>query len=213
MTTRTTIARVLTGLLFVAATATTAGAQVAIKHQPADPGAWYRAAVAARNAGRPDEKTLLALRAGVSPIDPSLRDDLTSKDWLSVGSWSYPEKTLGVWYLRDEPCQLDVQRVLADGGTLNFSYSAACADREHGAIVHTNFANPSPVKTGLRTIGRELYLEIIAYGASELHRVVSYSKGVLVVDISYDGKPRSKRVKFRSVQIAIPRGFDYTLGE
>jgi len=207
------IARALAGLVLLAATATTAGAQVAIKRQPTDPGAWYRAAVAARNSGRPDEKTLLALRAGVAPIDASLRDDLTSKDWLNVGSWSYPEKKLGVRYLDDGPCQLDVQRILTDGATLDFNYAAPCADREHGSIVHTNFANPPPVKTGLRTIGRDLYLEIIAYGASELHRVVSYAKGVLVVDISYDGKPRSKKVKFRSVQVAIPRGFDFTLGE
>ena len=41
----------------------------------------------------------------------------------------------------------------------------------------------------------------------ELHRVFGYQGGVLVVDISYDGKPRSKQVKLREVRVAIARGF------
>ena len=60
----------------------------------------------------------------------------------------------------------------------------------------------------MRKVGKQTYLEVTAFGEKELHRVVSYEKGVLVLDLSYDGKPNSKKVKFRDVRIAMPRLFE-----
>ena len=38
----------------------------------------------------------------------------------------------------------------------------------------------------------------------------SYEHGVLIVDLSYDGKVNSKTVKFRDVRVAMPRLFEST---
>ena len=76
------------------------------------------------------------------------------------------------------------------------------------SLLHKNFQLPSPIVVGIKKVGKETYLELTAYGSKELHRVVSYEKGVLILDISYDGKPRSKTVKFRDVRIAMPRMFE-----
>jgi hypothetical protein len=40
--------------------------------------------------------------------------------------------------------------------------------------------------------------------------VVQYQGGVLVLDISYDGKANSRTVKGRDVRIAVPRLFEST---
>jgi hypothetical protein len=180
-------------------------AQVAIPEQP-DPAVFYRDAMARRKAGILDEKTLVGLKP--EPIPPTLKDDLVKLDWLLVGTYSYPEKQLGIAYREENPCQLEIARHLPDGGNLRFQYSANCADREHGKLYHLNFELPPRIKTRVRELKGETYLEVEAYGEKELHRVVSYRGGVLVVDISYDGKPRSKKVKFRELRISLPRGFN-----
>ena len=38
--------------------------------------------------------------------------------------------------------------------------------------------------------------------------MVSYEKGSLILDISYDGKVNSKTVKFRDALVAMPRLFE-----
>jgi hypothetical protein len=181
-----------------------ATAQIAIAEQP-DPAVWYKDTMARRKAGILDEKSLLSRKP--EPIPAALKDDLIKLDWLLLGAYSYPEKQLGIAYREEQPCQLDVARHLPDGGNLSFQYVASCADREHGKLYHLNFTMPPQVKTRVRDVKGETYLEVEAYGEIELHRIVSYRDGVLIVDISYDGKPRSKKVKFREVRIAMPRGF------
>lgn len=57
-------------------------------------------------------------------------------------------------------------------------------------------------------MGKQTYLKRLSYGEKELHRVVSYANDVLIIDVSYDGVPNSKKVKFRDVWIAMPRKFE-----
>lgn len=184
-----------------------AAAQIAIASQP-DPAAFYDVASRARVKARIPEATLLAMKP--QPIDlAALKQAIAEKDWVEVGAYLYADRHLGVTYNQDEPCQLDLQRIAADGQELHFSYNAACSAKRKGEINHTNFQNPSPIKAGLRQIGKEVYWELVAYGSAELHRVVSFVDNVLVLDISMDGKPRSKRVNFRVVRVAIPRAFEW----
>lgn len=187
-----------------------AAAQIAIASQP-DPAAFYDAASRARVKARIPEATLLAMKP--QPIDlAALKQAIADKDWVEVGAYLYADRHVGVTYNQDEPCQLDLQRIAADGQELHFSYNAACSDKRKGEINHTNFQNPSPIKAGLRQIGKEVYWELVAYGSTELHRVVSFVDNVLVLDISMDGKPRSKRINFRVVRVAIPRAFEWAPG-
>lgn len=167
------------------------------------------ATVKEARARRPlDEKALLAIKQG--PIEPTLAADLSALDWYLPGAWSYPEKKFGVTWFDDEVFQYDLRRHLADGQQLSFSLSVNLKTKTSGQLTHTNFTLPSPLVAKLKKVGAETYLELVAYGASELHRVVQYEKGVLVLDVSYDGKPKSKKVKFRDVWIAMPRKFEST---
>lgn len=63
------------------------------------------------------------------------------------------------------------------------------------SLLHRNFTLPPPTSAAIRKV-------------EELHRVVSYEKGVLILDLSSDGKPKSKTVKFRDVRIALRRMFE-----
>lgn len=165
------------------------------------------ATVKEARARRPlDSKALLAIKQG--PIDASLEKDLAGLDWYLPGAWSYPEKKFGVTWGDDEVFQYDVRRHLADGQQLSFSLSVNRKAKDTGQLTHTNFTLPSPLVTRLKKLGKDTYLELTAYGAIELHRVVQYEKGVLIVDVSYDGKPKSKTVRFRDVWISIPRKFE-----
>lgn len=178
--------------------------QVAVEHQP-DLTA-LRAAIAEARAKRPDQRALLALGRG--PIDESLAADLQKYDWLEVGSWSYPEKKLSLHYDDEGALQHDWLRYLADGSELRFSLVMNQLDASRSQVVHTNFTLPPPTSLALKKVGKTLYVELTAFGEKELHRVVSYQRGVLVLDLSYDGKPQSKTVKFRDVRVAMPRLFE-----
>lgn len=178
--------------------------QVAVEHQP-DLTA-LRAAIAEARAKRPDQRALLALSRG--PIDESLAADLQRYDWLEVGSWSYPEKKLSLHYDDEGALQHDWLRYLADGSELRFSLVMNQLDASRSQVVHTNFTLPPPTSLALKKVGKTLYVELTAFGEKELHRVVSYQRGVLVLDLSYDGKPQSKTVKFRDVRVAMPRLFE-----
>ncbi len=188
-----------------------ARAQIAIAHQP-DPAAFYDAVTKARVAGRPTEAALLAKRPEAIDV-AALRKAIAELDWVDVGPYLYVDRTLGVEYLKDEPCQLDLHRYLPDGGELHFSYNAACADKRKGSISHTNFQNPPSVRVAIKQLGKEAYWENTAYGVAELHRIVSFRNNVLIIDISRDGKPRSKKVAFRVVRVGIPRSFPWSFGE
>jgi len=69
---------------------------------------------------------------------------------------------------------------------------------------------PPTVTTSVRKVKGQTYLQGVAYGETELHRIVSYRDGVLVIDISRDGKAGSKKIAFRKVLVATPHSFDWT---
>lgn len=187
--------------------ATAALAQVPIVKQPEL--SVLKAALENARAKRPlDSAPLLALKQG--PIDATLADDLQKFDWYLPGAWSYPEKKFGVTWSDDDCFQYDLNRYLPDGTELSFTFSINRLDATKMQLTHVNFTQPPPTSVAVRKVGKQTYWELTAYGVKELHRVVSYEKGVLVLDVSYDGKPNSKKVKFREVRIALPRHFEST---
>ena len=180
-------------------------AQVPTANQP-DLAAFLTAVKEAR-AKRPlDSKALLALKQG--PIDATLAADLSKYDWYIAGGWSYPEKRFDPGYEGDEPFQYDLRRYLPDGSELSYSLSLNRLDPAKAVLNHLNFTLPPPTSAAIKMLGKQTYFEVTAYGEKELHRVVSYEKGILIIDISYDGKPHSKTVKFRETMVAMPRLFE-----
>lgn len=177
--------------------------QVAVEHQP-DQQAMLTALNEARAKRPRDAKALVALKQG--PIDGSLGDDLKTRDWFLAGAWSYPETKFGPGYDAEDPIQYDFIRYGADGGELRYTSNLSPTGQRQ--ITHVNFTLPVPTAAALKRIGKQVFLEVTAYGEKEYLRVVQYQNGVLVLDITYDGKTNSKRLKFRDVRVAMPRLFE-----
>lgn len=175
-------------------------AQLPVAKQP-DP-AVMASTLAEARAKRPvDAKALLALTQG--PIDPSLEKDLIERDWLIAGAWGFASKAFSPGYLDAEPTQFVFERYLDDGRGLNFLFVSS-------QVQHTNFDAAPAWSVSLKRVGKQTYFAITSSGSTELHRVVQYANGVLVLDVSADGKPRSKRIDFRQVRVAMPRQFEST---
>jgi hypothetical protein len=181
--------------------------QVAIEHQP-DLAAMKAAVSEARGKRPTDSAKLLAINQG--KIDESLSGDLEKFDWYLPGAWSYPEKQFSPGYLADGASQFQLNRYLSDHSELSYSFSVSLLDATLAEVRHTNFETPSSTSTVVKKVGKDTYLELTAFGQKELHRVRSYEHGVLIVDLSFDGKVNSKMVKFRDVRIAMPRLFEST---
>ena len=167
----------------------------------------FRVAVKEARAKRPlDSKALLAIKQG--PIESSLAADLSKYDWYEAGGWSYPEKTFGPGHEEEEPYRYHLVRYLADGSELSYSFSIDRLDPAKAVLNHVNFTLPPPISAAIKVIGKQTYFEKTVFGEKERHRVVSYEKGILILDISYDGKVNSKTVKFRDALVAMPRLFE-----
>ena len=148
-----------------------------------------------------DSKALLAIKQG--PIDATLATDLLEHDWLLAGAWSFGSKSFSPGYLDAEPPQFNFERVLGDGRGLDFLFVG-------NQVQHTNFDAAPTRSVGLKLVGKDTYLAITSSGTTELHRVVQYSNGVLILNVSADGKPRSKRIDYRQVRVSMPRQFEST---
>lgn len=175
-------------------------AQLPIAKQP-NPKVMSTTLTEARAKRPMDSKALLAIKQG--PIDASLAKDLLERDWLMAGAWSFAQKSFSPGYLDAEPTQFNFDRHLEDGRGLSYLFVM-------NQVQHTNFDVSPPWTVGLKTVGKDTYLAITTSGSTELHRVVQYSNGVLLLDLSSDGKPRSKRIDFRQVRVAMPRQFEST---
>jgi hypothetical protein len=102
-------------------------------------------------------------------------------------------------------------RSFGHGAELSFSLvTDQLGNRPPSQVLSLNFSEPPPTFAAVKKLGKQTYLERTAFGEKEVHRVVSYEKGVLILDISYDGKPASKTVKFRETLVAFPRLFEST---
>ena len=183
-----------------------AQAQVAIAKQPvaAD---WYAEASGLLAHGRVPESALPTLPA--SPVDASLVKDWTRLDWLEAGDYNYGTSSFDVTYTATKPSQIDIRRYQDDGGELRFQYSAPAATVTAGKIRQLNFQNPPVSKTTVVTTNGVTWLKTVAYGETEMQRVVSYAGGVLVVDLSKDGKATSKAA-LRAVYVPMPRRFEWS---
>jgi hypothetical protein len=185
-----------------------ARAQVAIAHQP-DPAKWYGEATDLLQRHPIAAADLPKLQPG--GVVASLAGDFSQFDWVEAGSYNFHDGQVDADYFPAKPCQLNLHRY--DGGyELRFEYVAACATPTAGQIVHLNFQNPPPTSVSVVDQNGATWLKSVSYGEASMNRVVSYADGVLVVDVSRDGKSTSKPA-IRTVYVAMPRRFEWKLGE
>lgn len=178
-------------------------AQLPVASQP-DPVEMKTTVEAAREKRPRDSKALLAIKQG--PIDASLAGDLAAVDWLIAGAWSLPSRSWSPGY--EDAAVSQFHFVLDDGRVAFFSFDVDGSAPAKSQVHHTNFDAAPVTKAALVVKGKTTYLELESSGAKELHRVVQYRDGVLVLDLSADGKPGSKRIDYRQVRVAMPRRFE-----
>lgn len=191
---------------FVAALAVVVVAQVPVEHQP-ELGV-VRADFTAAYARRPELKALLALKQG--PVEATLAEDLAKYDWLEVGSWGFHDKAPSVHYGSEPWLQYDWVRYLPDGAELRYQLNVDPRAPERAQVTHVNFDDPPTRVVKVEKVGKVTWLAPVSWGEKEYHRVVSYVGGVLVLDLSRDGKLNSKSIAFRTVRVAVPRRFEST---
>ncbi|MBL8020851.1 MAG: hypothetical protein JNM27_14365 [Leptospirales bacterium] len=113
-------------------------------------------------------------------------------------------------YYRAMPLQYDFNRFNADGGKLEFIISSP---RNGGPkVFHKNFENPPNVLWNVRKVSGRDFIEENAYGEKTYITFVGLKDGVLVIDISMNGRI-GEAASFRSVMIAVPAAFKWSPGE
>ncbi len=125
-----------------------------------------------------------------------------------AGSYSYPDGNFGAFYGDPQLWQYHLGRIQPDGMDLRFTLVVSRRNPSKAELQHYNFTLPTQTRVAVKKVGKQTWLQVTAYGEKEFHRVVSYEKGVLVVDLSKDGKLNSKQVMIREVRIATPRAFE-----
>lgn len=155
-----------------------------------------QAALDAAYAKRPSLQVLRALKQG--PVATSLEEDLASHDWLVAGAWSWADRNASEYTRAREENPYVWLRYLPDGSERRCRW-----DPDAGAIRQDH---AGPVVKVERRRGRTwLVLVHPAEGERQYLRVVSYARGVLVLDVTRGGTPASRDVEFRTVQVAMPR--------
>jgi hypothetical protein len=180
-------------------------AQVAIKQQPA--AGYFELIEADAMKKSPPEADLLKMKPVAPPTD--LDAILKGSDWIASGNYHYSEKKISLYYRTPTP-QYHINRFLPDGGMLDFSINSPS---NGGSILnHTNFSNPPNTKWNVVKKKGKFYIEDNSYGQLTYISIIGYTDGVLVIDISMNGRIGEK-ANFRSVMVAIPKSFEWNFGE
>lgn len=182
-------------------------AQLKINNQP--PSNWYETTRAMHQQKKIKGDSLLKMKPAGFP--DGFQDTLRKYDWVDLGSYLYVDKKLSVWYDTDKPMQYDITR-LAEGDTvISFSYNTG-----FNYITHTNFKDTYwmlPTYT-FKKIGTMYVIELCYQKTSkEVVRLISYKNGVLVYDITMDGKLTDKKIFARKVLMARKKEFTWTKAE
>ncbi len=186
-----------------------AAAQVAVQ-PPADVSRLVAEATAARQRAWMPVPKLEAMQPG--DVQGSLAADLARYDWLIVGAVKHPEGTPTLDYASAKPCQLELRRYLPNGGELVFAVGDLCTAPALAQLTHRNFDWPPPMTIHVQGTGRNTWWHVRGLGQSEVHRVVAYRDGVLILDISRTGKKVRGPMWFREVRVALAPTFVWQPG-
>jgi len=179
-------------------------AQIKVQDVPRE---FFDEVLATGSSKRISEKDLLALQPG--PLPAELVADLKARDFYALCSYGFVDKAYRSPFdpkrLADgSSMQLDFTRVDSDG-VVDRMYLFKPASRPP-AIYTTTFDKKSATKlVGFKKIKGTTYRVTESYGEQEHHRFVSYKDGVLVIDLTRNGRVGEKKVMFREAFISVKR--------
>lgn len=182
-------------------------AQIKISNQPSAD--WYDVTWKMHQQKKIKGDSLLKMKAETLPVN--FQDTLRKYDWVELGAYLYVDKKFSVWYDTERPMQYDIWR-LANGDTvINFSYNVG-----NNYITHTNFKDTYwmlPTYT-FKKVGAVFVIELCYQSTNkEVLKLISYKNGVLVYDISVNGKITDKKMFSRKVVMARKKEFAWSKTE
>ncbi|MCD6066773.1 MAG: hypothetical protein K0S33_1599 [Bacteroidetes bacterium] len=185
-------------------------AQIKITDQPGD--AYYEQVKKMCTGKTPAQKILLAMKPG--PVSASILDTLRKYDWYAIGQYSTTDKEYWDNFApalfaneKESQYQFHCFRLLADNTRADFSLNRFKTDPSN--ITTTSFTKGNcSVYQSIKVVKGISFIQSVVFGSNEYLKIVSYKDGVLVLDISINGRPTDP-VRFRSIFYAVPKQFKW----
>jgi hypothetical protein len=198
-------------LFLLLSLAITVSAQIKISDQPGD--AYYET-VKKTCMGKMPAKTTIATMKGGSPVSASILDTLKKYDWYLVGSYGFREKESEDYFAqelfaneKESQYQFRSFRILPDGMRADFSLNRFKTNPSDITTTSFTKANAS-VFQSIKVMKAQTFIQCVIFGSSEYLKIVSYKDGLLVIDISINGKVTDPP-RFRNVYYAVPQKFQW----
>jgi hypothetical protein len=186
-------------------------AQVKIDDQPGD--AYYEM-VKKTCMGKMPAKTTIATMKGGSPVSASILDTLKKYDWYLVGSYGFKEKESEDYFAtglfaheKESQYQFRSFRILPDGMRADFSLNRFKTNPSDITTTSFTKANASVFQL-IKVVKAQTFIQSVVFGSNEYMKIVSYKNGLLVIDISINGK-LTDPPRFRNVYYAVPQKFKW----
>lgn len=195
--------------------AMTSPAQVKTDDQP---GNAYYELIKKTCTGKMPAKTTIATMKGGSPVSAFILDTLKNYDWYLIGSYSFKDKSYDDYFAQElfaneqeSQYQFRSFRILPDGLRADFSLNRF---KTNPAELTTTSFTKAAAQTyqAIKTIKAQAFIQSVVYGSSEYLKIVSYKDGLLVIDISINGKVTDPP-RFRNVYYAVPQKFKWVYSQ
>lgn len=157
-----------------------------------------------------DEKELLVSEPNTLP--ETFTDTIKKYDWFEIGSYYYYDKNFSSVFgdiaMRETAyanIQINFKRYLSTGVV----YEMFLDRRKNGdfAVYTTTFDESTATKLiGTEMINGHSYLVTENYGEKDKQRILSFSNGVMIMEISQNPFGNTDK-KFRIAYVAVPRMF------
>lgn len=179
--------------------------QIQINDQPGPK--WYNMVWQKHQTCMMSKENLLATKRTFST--EGFQDTLRAYDWVDLGGYMYVDKATTSSY-NEQPANYKITRLDEGDTLLQFAYDATYANKDLGAISHTNFKETrfmQPVWK-VKNINGKWFIHDI--NNNEYLHLISFQNGVLIYDIPMNGKTTDTKMFARVILMAIPKGFAWS---
>lgn len=138
-------------------------------------------------------------------LPASFIDTLKKYYWIELCSYHYSQKKYSTRFLesiKEWHVQIDFREYDRDGVLIQYQISRSAKDT---TIYTTTFDKKTASKiVVIKNISGANYIISEAYGEKENHKLISFSNGILIMDISMNGKIGEK-TSFRNAYLAVSK--------
>ena len=138
-------------------------------------------------------------------LPASFTDTLKKYYWIELCSYHYSQKKYSTKFtdaIQQWHVQIDYREFDKDGILVQYQISRSAKDT---TIYTTTFDKKTASKiVAIKNISGANYIILEAHGEKENHKLISYNNGILIQEISMNGRVGEK-ASFRNAYLAIPK--------